>query len=119
MYQLTENTLLPSQKAVLTFSSNKKQLMSIICSSIISDEKFHAQHTTRNKLLVITGSHLLGDPWATSREDAILKSTWELILTELVPEEVELRPGDWAEIYFSAQSAMRSNRVTLSPSYTK
>ena len=30
--------------------------MSIICSSIINNEEFHAQHTTRNKL-VITGSH--------------------------------------------------------------
>ena len=39
VYQLTENTQ-----------------MSIICSSIINGEKFHAQHTTRNKL-VITGSH--------------------------------------------------------------
>ena len=55
VYQLTENTPLPSQKAVLTVSSNKKQLMSIICSSIINDEEFQAQHTTRNKL-VITGS---------------------------------------------------------------
>ena len=54
VYQLTENTPLPSQKAVLTVSSNKKQLMPIICSSIINDEGFHAQHTTRNKL-VITG----------------------------------------------------------------
>ena len=52
-YHLTENMPLPSQKAVLTVSSNKKQLMSIIC--IINDEEFHAQHTTRNKL-VITGS---------------------------------------------------------------
>ena len=56
MYQLTEKTPLPSQEAVLTVSSNKKQLMSIICSSIINGVEFHAQHTTRNKL-VITGSH--------------------------------------------------------------
>ena len=71
---------------------------------------------------------ILGDPGATSRDDAIflgesllqeLKSPWELILTEPVPEVVEFRPADWAEKYFSAQSAMRSSRVTLSPSYTK
>ena len=55
VYQLTENTPLPSQKAMLTVSSNKKQLISTICSSIINDEEFHVQHTTRNKL-VITGS---------------------------------------------------------------
>ena len=70
---------------------------------------------------------ILGDPGATSRDDAIflgesllqeLKSPWELILTEPVPEKVELRPDDWAEKYFSAQSVMRSSRVTLSPSYT-
>ena len=71
---------------------------------------------------------ILGDPGATSRDDAIflgvsllqeLKSPWELILTEPVPEVVESRPADWAEKYFSAQPAMRSSRVTLSPSYTK
>ena len=45
--------------------------------------------------------------------------SWELILTELVPEVVEFCPADWAEKYLSAQSAMRSSRVTLSPSYTK
>ena len=42
-----------------------------------------------------------------------LKSPWELILTEPVPEVVEFRPADWAEKYFSAQSAMRSSPVTL------
>ena len=68
---------------------------------------------------------ILEDPGATSRDDAIfsgerllqeLKSPWELILTEPVPEVVEFRPADWAEKYFSAQSA---SGVTLSPSYTK
>ena len=72
--------------------------------------------------------YILGDPGAVSREDAIfsgesllqeLKSPWELILTEPVLEVVEFRPADWAEKYFSAQSAMRSSRVPLSPSYTK
>ena len=61
---------------------------------------------------------ILGDSAATSRDEAIflgesllqeLKSPWELI-----PEVVEFRPADWAEKYFSAQSAMRSSRVTLS-----
>ena len=42
-----------------------------------------------------------------------LKSPWELILTEPVPEVVEFRPADWAEEYFSAQSVMRSSRVTV------
>ena len=36
-----------------------------------------------------------------------LKSPWELILTEPVPEVVEFRPADWTEKYFSAQSAIR------------
>ena len=45
-----------------------------------------------------------------------LKSPWEIILTEPVPEVVEFRPADWAEKYFSAQSAWASSRVTLSPS---
>ena len=71
---------------------------------------------------------ILGDPGATSRDDVIfsgesllqeLKSPWELILTEQVPEVVEFRPAHWAEKYFSAQSAWTSSGVTLSPSYTK
>ena len=46
---------------------------------------------------------ILGDPGTTSRDDAIflgesllqeLKSPWELILTEPVPEVVEFRPAD-------------------------
>ena len=57
-------------------------------------------------------------PRGHSRDDAIflgesllqeLKSPWELILTEPVPEVVKFRPSDWAEKYFSAQLAMRSN----------
>ena len=73
----------------------------------------------------IVENPILGDPEATSRDDARfsgetllqeLKSPWELIVTEPVPEVVEFRPADWAEKYFSAQSAWASNRVTLSPS---
>ena len=65
---------------------------------------------------------ILGDLGATSRDDAIfsgesllqeLKSPWELILTEPVPEVVEFRLADWAEKYFSAQSAMKFSLVTL------
>ena len=73
------------------------------------------------------GSYILGNPGATSRDDAIflggsllqeLKSPWELILTEPVPEMVKFHSTDWAEKYFSAQSARSSSRVALSPSYT-
>ena len=49
----------------------------------------------------------------------VLNNPWELILTEPVPEVVEFHSADWAEKYFSAQSARSSSRVTLSPSYTK
>ena len=49
----------------------------------------------------------------------MLRSPWELILTEPVPEVVEFCSTDWAEKYFSAQSARSSSRVTLSLSYTK
>ena len=72
--------------------------------------------------------NILGDLGSTSWDDAIfpgesllqeLKSLWELILTEPVPEEVEFRPADWAEKYFSAQAATRSSRISLSPSYTR
>ena len=53
------------------------------------------------------------------RKLQVLRSPWELILTEPVPEVVEFRSADWAEKYFSAQSARSSSRVTLSLSYTK
>ena len=71
---------------------------------------------------------ILGDPGATCWDDAVflgesliqeLKSPWERILTEPVPEAVKFCPADWAEKYFSSQSAMSSNWVTLSSSCTK
>ena len=40
------------------------------------------------------------------------------LFTEPVPEVFEFRFADWAEKYFSAQSARSSSRVTLLPSYT-
>ena len=77
--------------------------------------------------LSVTYLCILGDPGATSRDDAIFSGesllqelkSWELILTEPVPEVVEFRPADWAEKYFSAQSAWTLSGMTLSPSYTK
>ena len=65
---------------------------------------------------------ILGNPGATSRDDAIfsgesllnvLKSPWELILTEPVPEVVEFRSTDWAEKYFSAQSSAPTSLLEL------
>ena len=59
-----------------------------------------------NRLQMCNGN-ILGDSGATSWDDAIslgesllreLKSPWELILTETVPEVVEFRPADWADI---------------------
>ena len=85
-------------------------------------------HSANGQLNCINTNCILGDPGATSRDDAIfsgqsllqeLKSPWELILTEPVPEVDKFRPADWAEKYFSAQSAMRFSQVTLSLSYTK
>ena len=43
-----------------------------------------------------------------------LKSPWELILNEPVPEVVEFRPAHWAEKkYFSAQTAMSSSALKV------
>ena len=52
LYQLSENTPLPSQKAVLTVSANKKQLIDKICVNLASDVAFHTQHTSIHKLVV-------------------------------------------------------------------
>ena len=87
-----------------------------------------SSYRVESLLLYVNSNAILGDPGATSRDDAILsgesllrglKSPWELILTEPVPEVVEFHPANWAEKYFSAQSAMRSSWVTLSPSCMK
>ena len=76
----------------------------------------------------LTRRSILGDPGATSRDEAIfsgesllqeLRSPWELILTEPVPEVVEFRPTDWLEKSILGQSSRRSSRASLSPSYTK
>ena len=72
VYHLTDNTPPLSQKAVLTVSSNKKQLMSIICSGIINDEELHAQHTTRNKLVITVSDYVpteIHKGVVTTRED--------------------------------------------------
>ena len=42
----------------------------------------------------------------------MLKSPWELTLTEPVPEVVEFRSADWAEKYFSSQSAGRNSTTS-------
>ena len=67
--------------------------------------------------LVVT-YYILGDPGATSLFEG-QKSPWELTLTEPVPEIVEFVPliGQ-KKNDFSGQSARRSGRRTLSPSYT-
>ena len=44
---------------------------------------------------------------------------WAITLTDPVPEAFEITAFDWAEKYFSAQSAKRTSRATLMPSYTK
>ena len=91
-----------------------------------SDVRQFSSFIDRYFVVIIWGGfpsmRILGDPGASSRDEAIfsgesllqeLKSPWELILTEPVPEVVEFRPADWAEKYFSAQSARSSSRVTL------
>ena len=107
--------------------------LSVHLIRVISGHKWKRAHSplrhpcsTNSFLLLVT--FILGNPGATNRDDAIfsgesllqvLNSPWELILTEPVPEVIEFHSADWAEKYFSAQSARSSSRVTLSPSYTK
>ena len=73
-------------------------LESFILSITIGSQILHVQDSVMWEIM-------LGDPGTTSRDDAIflgdsllqeLKSPWELILTEPVPEVVEFRPTDWA-----------------------
>ena len=52
MYQLTPSTPIPNQKAVLTVTSNKKQLIKLICEDLQSDKNFIKSHTQRHTLLI-------------------------------------------------------------------
>ena len=65
---------------------------------VLADRLVGGFHWNASSLIPI-----LGDPGATSRDGAIfsgesllqeLKSPWELILTEPVPEMLEFRPAD-------------------------
>ena len=80
LYQLSENMPLPSQKAVLTVSANKKQLIGTICGNLASDVAFHTQHTSIHKLVITAsdntpteihkGALYLRRDMATSHEEA-------------------------------------------------
>ena len=49
---MTPSTPIPAQKAVLTVTGNKKQLIKLICEDLQSDEDFVQNHT---HTLLITG----------------------------------------------------------------
>lgn len=51
---LTCTTPLPSRTDILSSNENKKQLIELICSSIVEDESFNKHHTTKHRL-IITG----------------------------------------------------------------
>ena len=124
-----------SRRAYVLYVTDKPLFKSYFCHMLLNTQRFYITRLRYSacKSQIPTDDQcsyliILGDPGAASRDDAIfwgesllqeLKSPWELILTEPVPEVVEFRPADCAEKYFSAQSAMRSSWVTLSPSYTK
>lgn len=52
VYQLTPSTPIPSQKAALTVTRNKKQLIKLICKDLQSDEDFVQNHTQEHTLLI-------------------------------------------------------------------
>lgn len=80
LYQLSENTLLPSQKAALTVSANKNQLIGKICGNLSSDVAFHTQDTSIHRLVVTASDNIpaeihkgalyLRRDMATSHEEA-------------------------------------------------
>ena len=57
LYQLSENTPLPLQKAVLMVSANKNQVIDKICGNLASDVAFHTQHTSIHKWVVTAGDN--------------------------------------------------------------
>ena len=54
IHQLNLEMQLPSQKAVLTVTENKQQLIKLICSELTQDAEFHNSNTEAHKL-VVTG----------------------------------------------------------------
>ena len=56
VHKLNLDTPLPPQKVVLTVSTNKKQLIDLICSDLSKNKIFHHGYTQNNKL-VVTGSN--------------------------------------------------------------
>ena len=56
VYQLTPSTPIPAQKAVLTVTSNKKQLIKLICDDLQHDEDLIQNHTLDHNLF-ITGQN--------------------------------------------------------------
>ena len=79
LYELSENMPHPSQKAVLTVSANKNQLIDAICGNLASDVAFHTQHMSIHKLVVTAsdntpteirkGAVYLRQDMATSHEE--------------------------------------------------
>ena len=72
---------------------------------------------TNNKQLHLD-SEILGDPAAVNRVDKmsmvkvyckIETSPWAITLTEPVPDTFDLPASDWAENFFSGQSAKRGS----------
>ncbi|KAG0729507.1 hypothetical protein GWK47_030173 [Chionoecetes opilio] len=56
VHQLERKTPLPARDAVLKNSANKKQLNTLLCDAILSDDNF-LQHATQNHQLVVTGEN--------------------------------------------------------------
>ena len=49
---MTPSTAIPSHKAILTVTGNKKQLIKLICNDLQSDEDFVQNHTQEHTLLI-------------------------------------------------------------------
>jgi len=71
VYQLTPSTPIPAQKAVLTVTGNKKQLIKLICEDLQSDEDFVQNHTQMHTLLITGQEETIEIGKALSKKDKI------------------------------------------------
>lgn len=90
-YQLSNLTLLPPRKIILTEANNKRQLINLICHSFIEDQDYIIRHNAQHKL-VITGEegepHELYNGKVSRRKD--LETTHEEADTIIVQQAISV-----------------------------
>ena len=125
LYQLSESTPLPSRKAELTVSANKKRLIGKICGKFASDVVFHTQNTSILKLVVTAsdntpteihkGAVYLRQDMATSHEEAdIMIAQQAVMCAKQQPDAVSVIADD-TDVIVLLLHHYQNEGLTVSP----